>query len=63
MDPSTGIETNCWQTLKSPAVGSAGCSESESCRIEVAYFLGQKLIEFIKLGSFAFRIDLYTDFV
>ena len=35
----------CWQALRSPAVGSVGCSKSESCRMEVAYFLGQRLIE------------------
>jgi hypothetical protein len=32
--------------------------------MEVAYFLGQRLnCKFIKLGLFAFSIDLYTDFV
>ena len=45
-----------WQALRSPAVGSAGCSESESCRMEVAYFLGQRLIELwiYKIGIICF---------
>jgi hypothetical protein len=45
---------------------NTGCSQSESCRMEVAYFLGQRLIElctYKKLELFAFRIDLYMDFV
>jgi hypothetical protein len=29
-------QRNCWQVLRSAAVGNAGYSESESCRMEVA---------------------------
>jgi hypothetical protein len=38
-------QRNCWQALRSPTVGNTGCSESESCRMEVAYFLEQRSIK------------------